>query len=89
MDSGFNDEDIPKDDKKRALYETGKKLLSENGYHEIGMDHFALETDSLYDAFQNGTLHRNFMGYSSSKTQLMIDWAFLPSVTVGLVLHRM
>jgi oxygen-independent coproporphyrinogen-3 oxidase len=28
---GFNDEDIPKDDKKRALYETGKKLLSENG----------------------------------------------------------
>jgi oxygen-independent coproporphyrinogen-3 oxidase len=35
------------------LYETGKKLY-ENGYHEIGMDHFALETDSLYDAFQNG-----------------------------------
>jgi oxygen-independent coproporphyrinogen-3 oxidase len=27
--------------------------------------------------------YRNFMGYSSSKTQLMIDWAFLPSVTVG------
>jgi oxygen-independent coproporphyrinogen-3 oxidase len=45
------------------LYETGKKLY-ENSYHEIGMDHFALETDSLYDAFQNGTLHRNFMGYS-------------------------
>ncbi len=69
---GFNDEDIPKDDKKRMLYETGKKLLYENGYHEIGMDHFALETDSLYEAFKNGTLHRNFMGYSSSKTQLMI-----------------
>ena len=69
---GFNDEDIPKDDKKRMLYETGKKLLYENGYHEIGMDHFALETDSLYKAFQNGKLHRNFMGYSSSKTKLMI-----------------
>ena len=69
---GFNDEDIPKDDKKRMLYETGKKLLFENGYHEIGMDHFALKTDSLYEAFQNGTLHRNFMGYSSSKTKLMI-----------------
>ncbi|MBG6111084.1 oxygen-independent coproporphyrinogen-3 oxidase [Flavobacterium sp. CG_9.10] len=69
---GFNDEDIPKDGKKRMLYETGKKLLFENGYHEIGMDHFALETDSLYKAFQNGNLHRNFMGYSSSKTQLMI-----------------
>ena len=69
---GFKDEDIPKDDKKRMLYETGKKLLFENGYHEIGMDHFALETDSLHDAFENGKLHRNFMGYSSSKTQLMI-----------------
>ena len=69
---GFNDEDIPKDDKKRLLYETGKKLLHENGYREIGMDHFALETDSLYKAFQNGQLHRNFMGYSSSKTKLMI-----------------
>jgi oxygen-independent coproporphyrinogen-3 oxidase len=69
---GFNDEDIPKDDKKRMLYETGKKLLYENGYREIGMDHFALETDSLYKAFKDGTLHRNFMGYSSSKTQLMI-----------------
>jgi oxygen-independent coproporphyrinogen-3 oxidase len=69
---GFKDEDIPKDDQKRLLYETGKQLLFENGYHEIGMDHFALETDSLYKAFQDGELHRNFMGYSSSKTQLMI-----------------
>ncbi|SHF73908.1 oxygen-independent coproporphyrinogen-3 oxidase [Flavobacterium segetis] len=69
---GFKDEDIPKDDQKRILYETGKKLLFENGYNEIGMDHFALDTDSLYEAFQNGNLHRNFMGYSSSKTQLMI-----------------
>ena len=69
---GFKDEDIPKDDEKRMLYEIGKKLLFENGYHEIGMDHFALKTDSLYKAFQDGELHRNFMGYSSSKTQLMI-----------------
>ncbi|MFN8275141.1 MAG: oxygen-independent coproporphyrinogen III oxidase [Flavobacteriaceae bacterium] len=69
---GFKDEDVPKDDYKRQLYETGKMLLSEFGYHEIGMDHFALETDSLYQAMQNGNLHRNFMGYSSSKTQLMI-----------------
>jgi oxygen-independent coproporphyrinogen-3 oxidase len=35
------------------------------------MDHFALESDSLYTAFTNGD-HRNFMGYSASKTKLMI-----------------
>jgi oxygen-independent coproporphyrinogen-3 oxidase len=36
------------------------------------MDHFALPSDSLYQSMQNKTLHRNFMGYSSGKTQLMI-----------------
>ncbi|WJS92878.1 oxygen-independent coproporphyrinogen III oxidase [Flavobacterium johnsoniae] len=69
---GFNEENLPKDAEKRQLYEIGKKLLSQNGYHEIGMDHFALETDSLFKAAHNGNLHRNFMGYSASKTQVMI-----------------
>ena len=69
---GYKDEDIPKDDEKRKLYEVGKALLSSNGYYEIGMDHFAIATDSLYKASQNERLHRNFMGYSHSKTQMMI-----------------
>ena len=42
------------------------------GYVEIGMDHFALPTDSLYKATKEKTLHRNFMGYTANKTQLMI-----------------
>ncbi|BFM44493.1 oxygen-independent coproporphyrinogen III oxidase [Flavobacterium sp. CFS9] len=69
---GFNEENIPKDAEKRKLYEVGKQLLGQNGYHEIGMDHFAFASDSLYKAAQNKELHRNFMGYSASKTQLMI-----------------
>lgn len=69
---GFNDDDLPKDETKRKLYEIGKQLLEKNGYHEIGMDHFALKTDSMYEAFEDKKLHRNFMGYTSSKTQLMI-----------------
>lgn len=69
---GYNDEDIPKDDEKRKLYEVGKALLSSNGYHEIGMDHFSIETDSLFKASKEEKLHRNFMGYSHSKTQMMI-----------------
>ena len=47
-------------------------MLSEMGYQEIGMDHFALETDSMYQAFRNHTLHRNFMGYTESQTDLLI-----------------
>jgi len=69
---GFKDEDVPKDDDKRKLYEVGKALLSHKGYYEIGMDHFALEDDTMYKAFKAGKLHRNFMGYTASKTQLMI-----------------
>ena len=69
---GFKDQDVPKDDVKRTLYEEGKKRLLAHGYHEIGMDHFALEHDSMYQSFQQGSLHRNFMGYTSSKTRVMI-----------------
>lgn len=69
---GFNESNLPQDNEKRQLYEVGKQILSQKGFHEIGMDHFALNTDSLYDAFTGGKLHRNFMGYSSGKTQLMI-----------------
>ncbi len=69
---GFDESDLPKDEEKRELYEVGKQLFSEIGYHEIGMDHFALPHDSMYKAMQNKTLHRNFMGYTSGKTKLMI-----------------
>tara|TARA_R110002124_G_scaffold2112_3_gene13979 strand:+ start:978 stop:2342 length:1365 start_codon:yes stop_codon:yes gene_type:complete len=69
---GFKDEDLPSGDSKRQQYETGKHLLELAGYIEIGMDHFALKKDSLYKAMQNQTLHRNFMGYTASKTQAMI-----------------
>ncbi len=69
---GYSEEDLPSGEEKRILYEEGKKMLEASGYHEIGMDHFALEEDELYTARHNHKLHRNFMGYSSSKTQLMI-----------------
>ena len=69
---GFNEDDLPKNEEKRELYEIGKELFAEMGYVEIGMDHFALPTDSLYKATQEKTLHRNFMGYTANKTQLMV-----------------
>ena len=69
---GFKDSDLPKAELKRQQYELGKQLLTDVGYHEIGMDHFALPSDSLYKSMQNKKLHRNFMGYTASKTQTMI-----------------
>jgi len=69
---GFKDSDLPSADEKREMYEIGKAQLLKCGYVEIGMDHFALKTDSLYKAMVTNTMHRNFMGYTDFKTQLMI-----------------
>ncbi len=69
---GFDEADLPNGKDKRSLYETGKKMLVDLGYMETGMDHFALPKDALYRAFNNSSLHRNFMGYTTNKTKLMI-----------------
>ena len=69
---GFDENDLPSGEEKRKLYTNGKKLLEELGYIEVGMDHFALPHDDLYQSMISGDIHRNFMGYSSSKTKLMV-----------------
>ena len=69
---GFDENDLPSGEEKRKLYENGKKLLEELGYIEVGMDHFSLEKDDLYQSLIHKKLHRNFMGYTSSNTQLMV-----------------
>jgi oxygen-independent coproporphyrinogen III oxidase len=68
----YSEADLPVDEEKRALYELGRNLLEETGYVEIGMDHFALPSDNLYKAMENKSLHRNFMGYTPFRTELMI-----------------
>lgn len=69
---GFDENDLPSGEEKRRLYTNGKKLLEDLGYIEVGMDHFALPHDDLYQSMISGDIHRNFMGYSSSKTKLMV-----------------
>lgn len=69
---GFKEEDLPGGEEKRRLYEKGKEMLEEMEYKEIGMDHFSLKSDSLYQSMLQKKIHRNFMGYTSSSTQLMI-----------------
>jgi oxygen-independent coproporphyrinogen-3 oxidase len=68
----FTELDLPLDTEKRRLYESGREKLIARGYEEIGMDHFALPTDSLYKAMVNKELHRNFMGYTHRYTPLLL-----------------
>ena len=69
---GYSETDLPVDSAKRKLYEMAKSRFMEAGYREIGMDHFALKTDDIAIAHESGTLHRNFMGYTVSQTDLLI-----------------
>jgi oxygen-independent coproporphyrinogen-3 oxidase len=68
----FSEADLPAAEEKPQLYLEGKELLTSNGYSDIGMDHFALPHDDLYKARINGTLHRNFMGYTTQNTSLLV-----------------
>ncbi|MDF2158628.1 oxygen-independent coproporphyrinogen III oxidase [Algoriphagus sp. CAU 1675] len=63
---------LPNELEKRSLYEFGKKKLLLMGYEEIGMDHFAQPSDPLFKAKREGTLHRNFMGYTTSPSKILI-----------------
>lgn len=69
---GYEDADLPSDVTKRLLYESGRALFHRAGYRDIGMDHFALPDDSLSIAVDQGRLHRNFMGYTTNQTDLLI-----------------
>lgn len=68
----FKDEDLPKAAEKRELYEIARAILIEGGYVEVGMDHFALPTDNLCIAMNEKRLHRNFMGYTDQRTDVLL-----------------
>ena len=68
----FKDEDLPNPEEKRRLYEVSRQMLLDAGYEEIGMDHFALPSDELSEALKTGELHRNFMGYTSMRTDVLL-----------------
>lgn len=69
---GYEDADLPSGSLKRHLYEIGRHKLRKAEYEDIGMDHFALRHDSLFLAHRSRKLHRNFMGYTTSNTDLLV-----------------
>ncbi|RYU95411.1 oxygen-independent coproporphyrinogen III oxidase [Emticicia agri] len=69
---GFDENNLPSATAKRELYELGRMIFEENNYTEIGMDHFARPTDALFKASKNGSLNRNFMGYTTTQSKCML-----------------
>lgn len=61
----INESDLPSPEEKLDILHTTIDMLTQAGYVHIGMDHFARPDDSLAVAQREGTLQRNFQGYSS------------------------
>lgn len=68
----YTEVDLPAADEKWKMYNLGTELLRASGYASIGMDHFALKDDAMFTAARNGKLHRNFMGYTTTQSKLII-----------------
>lgn len=78
----INQEDLPTAAEKLALLTRTVEFLTGHGYEYIGMDHFALPEDDLVRARHNGSLHRNFQGYS---THAELDLVGLGVSAIGKV----
>ncbi len=63
----INADEIPTPETKLDLLHHTIDKLCDAGYIYIGMDHFALPDDELVLARENGTLQRNFQGYSTHR----------------------
>jgi len=59
---------LPDANEKLSMFKAGFKILTENGYTPIGLDHYAKDTDDLSIALKNRKLHRNFQGYCTRET---------------------
>ena len=56
---------LPPEGEKLRLFVDAVQKLTRAGYEHIGMDHFAMPSDPLVAARDNGSLHRNFQGYTT------------------------
>ncbi|MBK7948929.1 MAG: oxygen-independent coproporphyrinogen III oxidase [Deltaproteobacteria bacterium] len=62
---GFERGDLPGPDLRMRILSTAIERLTAAGYRAVGMDHFARPDDELCRALDEGTLRRNFMGYTT------------------------
>ena len=63
----IRDDQIPLPETKLEILQLTIDRLCAAGYHYVGMDHFALPDDELVQARHEGTLQRNFQGYSTNR----------------------
>ncbi len=78
----INETDLPVPAEKLLIFQQAIQYLIQAGYVYIGMDHFAKPEDELAQAQRNGSLYRNFQGYS---THADCDMISLGVTSIGKV----
>jgi len=68
----YTEADLPDPALRQELFLLGRALLTDAGYVEIGIDQYALRSDPLVQALDEGRLTRNFMGFSASRIDALI-----------------
>jgi len=63
---------LPTAEERLNLFETARRLFLQDGYDEIGIDHFARPGDGLARAHAEGRLRRNFQGYTDDTAEVLI-----------------
>jgi oxygen-independent coproporphyrinogen III oxidase len=63
---------MPTPQERLGLFEVARQLFLRDGYDEIGIDHFARPSDGMAIAARNGTLRRNFQGYTDDTSPVLI-----------------
>jgi oxygen-independent coproporphyrinogen III oxidase len=63
---------LPTPEERLELFETARRLFLWDNYAEIGIDHFATQTDGLTVAQRAGKLRRNFQGYTDDPADVLI-----------------
>ncbi|NHN84941.1 oxygen-independent coproporphyrinogen III oxidase [Acetobacter musti] len=64
--------DLPGAPERIAQRQMIDLVLCDAGYIPVGLDHYALPEDSMARAQANGTLHRNFQGYTTDTARWLI-----------------
>lgn len=68
----INEDDLPGAEERWDQFDYVANELVNAGYDRIGFDHFALPSDSMAVALEDGSLHRNFQGYTSDDAPAML-----------------
>ena len=79
----INEDELPSPEEKLNILQLCIDKLQGAGYVYIGMDHFAKKDDDLVKAQQQGSLHRNFQGYSTNADCDMIAMGITAISRVG------